>query len=893
MHTFMARALTSGLLALVAFFPTGALLAETAPVAEPQATEAVAPAAAPLDGRGSSILVVKAASNPFSAYYAEILRAEGFNSFTSLDLSQVTASVLSSFDVVIVGDLSLTAAQVTLFTNYVNAGGNLIAMSPDKKLSPLLGLTDASSTRSNAYLLVNTANDPGKGIVGQTIQYHGSADRYTLNGATAVASIYSSAATSTTNPAVSIRSVGGSGGQAAAFTFDLAKSIVYSRQGNPAWSGLERDGSAPIRPNDLFFPDWVNLDKAVIPQADELQRLLGNMIIYMNQDKKPLPRFWYFPSMKKAVILMSGDDHGTVAGTKTTFNNLIAASAPGCVVANWECYRATSWLYTSSPLTNAEALAYHNQGFEIGVHVSTNCADWTPATLPGFFTNDLAAFAAKYTSLPVQQTSRTHCIAWSDYATQPKVELQKGIRLDENYYYWPASWVQNRPGFMTGSGIPMRFADTNGALIDVYQQPSHLVNENDVSYPAGINSMLDRALGAEGYYGVFGTHYDHSDAFDSQLLASAQTRGVSLISAKQLLTWLDGRNNSTFGTTTWNGSTLTFPVVVRSGAVNLYTMIPFKSGTLQVTGVKIGGSSVPFTTDTIKGRVYALFKVTSGTVVATYAADTAAPTVVSVSPANGAQNVSSSTNILITFSEAMTASSIGTSTIELRDPANALVARAVTYNTATFTATLNPNANLRASTTYTVKVKGGATDPRAKDASGNALAVNFTSTFKISATGQAPTVSLWSSTTTPAVASVNDPNAIELGVRFRSSVAGTITGIRFYKGAANTGTHTGTLWNASGTSLATGTFSAESATGWQTLIFASPVAITANTDYVASYFTPTGNYAADSNYFAAARVNGVLSATAVVNGLFSYGPHAFPTQNFQATNYWVDVIFQP
>ena len=37
------------------------------------------------------------------------------------------------------------------------------------------------------------------------------------------------------------------------FTYDLAKSIVYTRQGNPTWIGEERDGKTPIRSDDLFF----------------------------------------------------------------------------------------------------------------------------------------------------------------------------------------------------------------------------------------------------------------------------------------------------------------------------------------------------------------------------------------------------------------------------------------------------------------------------------------------------------------------------------------------------------------------------------------------------------------------------------------------------------------
>ena len=46
----------------------------------------------------------------------------------------------------------------------------------------------------------------------------------------------------------------------------------------------------------------------------------------------------------------------------------------------------------------------------------------------------------------------------------------------------------------------------------------------------------------------------------------------------------------------------------------------------------------------------------------------------------------------------------------------------------------------------------------------------------------------------------------EVGVKFSSELAGTITGIRFYKSAANTGTHVGSLWSAAGELLASATF---------------------------------------------------------------------------------------
>src|SRR4029079_17852286 len=96
-------------------------------------------------------------------------------------------------------------------------------------------------------------------------------------GATTIATLFSDATTGIGSPAVTIRPVGEQGGQAAAFTFDLARSIVYTRQGNPAWSGQERDGIAPIRSDDLFFgaaaadpqADWVGLAQVARPAAGE------------------------------------------------------------------------------------------------------------------------------------------------------------------------------------------------------------------------------------------------------------------------------------------------------------------------------------------------------------------------------------------------------------------------------------------------------------------------------------------------------------------------------------------------------------------------------------------------------------------------------------------------
>ena len=193
---------------------------------------------------------------------------------------------------------------------------------------------------------------------------------------------------------------------------------------------------------------------------------------------------------------------------------------------------------------------------------------------------------------------------------------------------------------------------------------------------------------------------------------------------------------------------------------------------------------------------------------------------------------------------------------------------------------------LTANTTYYFRV-------RSRDAASN-LATR-TGSFRTAATGGCP-CSIFALTATPAVASSSDTSAVELGVKFRSSQSGYISGIRFYKGPTNTGVHVAHLWSSSGTLLRTATFTNETATGWQEVTFATPIAITANTTYVASYYAPNGGYAMNENFFTANVSRPPLTApadtTGSPNGVYRLGSSGFPTLGYLASNAWVDVVFK-
>lgn len=582
-------------------------------------------------GPGGPVLIVKGTSQ-FGAYLPEMIRGEGLNLFTVRTTSSFSASALAPYDTLVLGETTLTADQVTALTDWVNAGGNLIAMRPSGSLAELLGLEPAGGALAEGYLKVDTSRKPGEGIESAAMQFHGTADLYRPRdaGTQVVAQLYSTATNTTEFPAVTLRSVGTAGGTAAAFTFDLARSIVYTRQGNPAWVGQERDGISPIRSDDLFYSDYIDLSKVAIPQADEQQRLLANLITETTRDVLPVPRFWYLPRGEVAAIVMTADEHNG-GSVPTRFSTELSRSTAGCYVAFWDCVRSTSYMFVDYPeISDAQARTYEQQGFEVALHPNSGCGNPNRTQFAALLTEQLASLGRHYPSITSPTTSRNDCVFWVDYTTVPEEEEKAGINLDTNYYYWPGSWAGSRPGMFTGSGMAQRFLTLDGRLVDVYQAATQLTDESGQEYPSTAIALMDGAID-KGYYGAFvaNLHTDGKNAasYHDAVLTAAQGRSVPVITAEQLLEWTDGRNASSFTNLARNGDTMTFTVRAGEGASGLQAMLPTQGSTGTLQSLSRGGSTVSFQTKVIKGVSYAVFAAVDGNYSATYGVDSTAPAI--------------------------------------------------------------------------------------------------------------------------------------------------------------------------------------------------------------------------------------------------------------------------
>lgn len=159
---------------------------------------------------------------------------------------------------------------------------------------------------------------------------------------------------------------------------------------------------------------------------------------------------------------------------------------------------------------------------------------------------------------------------------------------------------------------------------------------------------------------------------------------------------------------------------------------------------------------------------------------------------------------------------------------------------------------------------------------------------------------IFQTTDVPATPLDNDNNGMGLvvGLKFKAAKNGNIYGVRFYKGTGAADGQVGSIWTTTGSLLTTVAFTSQTSSGWQEALFAEPLAITANTTYVVSCFSPSGDFAYTELYFDSdPKVTHDLEAPEHgsadgYNGVYKYDTvSSFPDQGSNASNYFVDIVF--
>ena len=572
-----------------------------------------------------SPILVLATNVNFGTYTAEILKAEGFNEFTidSLTDTKVTLSYLKRFDMVILSETTVSQPYKTILSDYVKAGGNLIAFRPDKQLSEIFGIIDAKATVKEGYIKIDISSDIGEGLISETIQFHGVSDAYILNGAAEIASLYKNALDATEFPSVVVNNY--SSGHAAAFTYNLSKSIVYTHQGNPEWAGEERDKVDGPTATDLFYPkageiQWNDPDKIAIPQADEQMRLLTHIIEKFTSYKKPLPRFWYFPDQYKCIFIFTID--GEDSHESDINNEIIDVQSKG---GNATLYEIGT--YVSASTVNK----WLSNGHEVAIHYNDvpNYANPTCLNMNTVFDTMTTNFRNAYGMVP--RTGRNHWAVWcskdskgeKQFAEQAVIEEKYELGLDCNYYQFGGNkvypnWLGD-VGHFTGSGIPMKFADVTGRILNVYQSNTQLPDETWLkeNIESKSKTLIDRSLDEENYAYINANYHTWYWGECRQpglrVLDYCNRRGVPIWTAEKVYEFMKMKDEAFFSDLRWSHNQLTFML---SSAFNnsegLTFLIPANHGDLKISSITINNHSSKFEQRIIKGHEYAFVTVTPG-----------------------------------------------------------------------------------------------------------------------------------------------------------------------------------------------------------------------------------------------------------------------------------------
>lgn len=842
---------------------------------------------AQLPSPNQPVLVVQdnGSTDPYQNFVPELLRTEGINNFQTAQLGDLTQAFLANYDVVILPHLALTAGQAGMFSNYVNAGGTLAGFRPDLQLADVFGVAPLGGSLSEAWLKIDTSTAYGAGLDSAIMRFHGSADLYSLNGATALANLYISPNSPTVSPAAAVYSFGA--GKAILFSFDLAQSIVLMRQGNPAWAGFpnNHDGYGTMRPSQMFMDQntgqfWNDLgDGALndVPQADIQMRLFSNALVLTNAAKRPLPRLWYFPNQNRAILLMTGDHHGDDASNSINETNAVQAAGGKFTNFLWDPFGTFSSSQVNDWLAAGHAMEIHfNDTAEVdGTGVAGSAASW--AGMQNVMNTALADFAANYPAAPAPITTRQHFLIWvsrnangdPDQTAQAKLYQNAGIQLDTTYSAFPNRW-----GYMTGSGLPMKFLDTTtGQIIPVFEQAT--LYEDDIQLSSlnystqwdlpTAKTHYERSLSDSltKYNTVISMlfHPDHwSDYQDyaQTVLQYAQAHSIPMLTTRAWLQFWKDRAATAISMPLFASNTLSFSVTGSPQGLTL--LVPLPGEHQAVSSFAVDGTAQNFTIAPYQGVTYASVVLGPG-------AHTVAVTFTLASKIQG--HISPS-------------AAVGSATIQVQGPGGTVnVTPAsdgsywLTLANGTYTLTPQSSGNyIFAPSSRTITVNSA-------DLSG----------LDFLATNNPPGQTLFT-TQTPAVANISDGVNYELGTAFTSDAPGLITAIRFWKDQNESGVHVGKIWSGDGTLLASVTFTNETAVGWQEQSLPTPLNIAAGTVYVVSVNTGGTFYVATRGELSSQIVNGHLSSVVGNNGLF--GPAGqFPVNTFNGTNYYRDIFFVP
>ena len=545
-------------------------------------------------------------------------------------------------------------AQAAMLSNWVSAGGNLIALRPDTRLAGLLGIAPlGGATSDDANLSVDTSRAPGAGITSASLPIPRS--RRTAMRSRAPTSV---AGLSSGTPAVTRTRTGRRRARRRRLHLTTSRAPVVetgrATQRGRAWSATttRSASSAPTTCSSATpraasrgstsraRPSPRRTNSSACSPTSITQRLRGRRSRASGT----------CPSGNKAAVVLTGDDHGrgSAGMPRAARSSASRRTRPPAHRAarsiDWQCVtldvvhlprrrrlhvRPRRRCRPTRPRASRSHL--HLKVAEPG----TTCSPFGSGSGAAATTarTQLAALRTAVGNVARRDLAGRTASCGATATAQPQAELD-ARHPARHQLLLLARQLGRRPtpASFTGSGFPQRFADAR-RLADRRLPGDDAAQRRAVPATWTTTSPTEPTL-AGRCSPTRSTQRRPTTASSPPTITTtagrgarrrrrrqrrASAHGVPIVSAQQMLTWLDGRNASAFQGVAFNGGQL--DVQHRPGVRRARRCRPCSRST-GPTGALLGlsrnAAAVATSTRTVKGIAYAVFDAQSGSYVATY-----------------------------------------------------------------------------------------------------------------------------------------------------------------------------------------------------------------------------------------------------------------------------------
>ena len=194
-------------------------------------------------------------------------------------------------------------------------------------------------------------------------------------------------------------------------------------------------------------------------------------------------------------------------------------------------------------------------------------------SIGALFQYQLNAFRARIWLRVCRRLAPTARIVSCGAITRARPRSRRRTALSRtSYYFWPPTWVLGRSGFSPGQHAD-EICQVDRRSHRRVQVPTQMTDESGQTFPATVNELLDRALGADG---TTARSREHAHRRLDQPRPGAGSNDIIVRQTPRRAGGVVRANGTgwtpqpvTFGSIGWTGTTLSFTVTKAAAARGL------------------------------------------------------------------------------------------------------------------------------------------------------------------------------------------------------------------------------------------------------------------------------------------------------------------------------------